>query len=53
MEEELYIVLIKIKSRKAAAVTKYFQKYGKQGNLMTYFFNFERPYINKIQEQNR
>ena len=41
MEKELYIALTKIKSRKSVDV--------KQGNLMTYFFNYSTLSINKIQ----
>ena len=51
-KEELNVVLIKIQNRKAEASTKYLQKYGRQGNLITYFFNFATSYMNKMQSRN-
>ena len=49
--EALKIVVTKIfkKKEKLQASRKYHQKYGKQGNLMTYFYDFALLYINKSQ----
>ena len=41
--------LKKLKTEKLQASTKCTQKYGRQGNLMTYYFDFATPYINRIQ----
>ena len=39
----------KLKVEKLQASMKYLQKYERQGNLMTYYFDFVIPYINNIQ----
>ena len=48
-KEEAIEVLSKIENRKLQASAKYPMKYGRQGNLMTYSFDFPTPIINTIQ----
>ena len=47
-QDELNKVFKKIKNRKVAGPDKISQKYGRQGNLMTYYFNFALLYLNRI-----
>ena len=47
MQKELYSVLRKIKNKKAAGLD--YLKYGRPGNLTTYFSNTEILYIIKTQ----
>ena len=53
IQEELTLELTKLKAEKLQASTKYPQNYGRQGNLMTYFFDFATPSVNGMQERER
>ena len=53
-EEELNIVLKKkLKSEKFLTSTKYLLKYGRQENLMTYFFDYAILAINKTYKRKK
>ena len=47
--KELVILKRKLKPEKLQESTKYLQKYRKQRNLMTYFFDYATLSINKTQ----
>ena len=49
MQEELDVVLRKIKTGKLPDLLKYHQKYGRQGNLATYCSDTVMPYIIRTQ----
>ena len=53
MKGELKVEMIKINNRKAKSLDKISLKYGRQGNLMTYFFDYAMQSINKTQKRNR
>ncbi len=44
-QEELDVVLTKIKNRKIMILMKYHQKYGKRGNSVSYCSDVATPYI--------
>ena len=50
-EEKLDIILIKLNVKKLQVSMNYLRKYGRQGNLMTYFLGFAMLFINRIQKE--
>ena len=51
-QEELDVVLTKIESRTITELYEIHPYYGRQENLMTYFFNFAMPSITKLPLRN-